>query len=62
MPAEVLSQAMGSQKLVGEFKKVEVFRLGEFTLKNGFKSPIYIDCRVLISNPQQMVSDHVFYS
>jgi len=40
-----------SEELLSEFRKRNVFQLGEFTLKSGVLSPIYVDLQVLISSP-----------
>jgi uridine monophosphate synthetase len=42
------------EKLLSAFISTGCFRLGEFTLKSGKKSPFYIDLRRLVSDPEAM--------
>lgn len=37
---------------IESLREVEVFKLGDFVLKSGYKSPIYVDLRELISSPK----------
>lgn len=43
------------RELVASLDEAEVFRLGDFVLKSGAASPIYIDLRRLIAFPTILV-------
>jgi uridine monophosphate synthetase len=49
------ADAAGLRKdLIAALVKTECFRLGDFVLKSGKKSPFYIDLRRLVSDPEAM--------
>jgi orotate phosphoribosyltransferase len=53
---------MDNKDLIIQLSKIGGIKFGEFTLKNGMLSPIYIDLRVLVSYPNVMKTVAETYS
>jgi orotate phosphoribosyltransferase len=47
--------AVDEKTFIDHIREHGVFKLGEFVLKSGYLSPIYVDFRGLISSQQLMV-------
>ena len=45
------------EELIGQLYDSGAFKFGDYTMKSGVKSPIYIDLRGTISQPMLLVSN-----
>lgn len=45
--------------VINKLHDVGGLKFGDFTMKSGKRSPIYVDLRVIISHPKLMVCIHV---
>lgn len=48
----LVKNSLVKNNLVNKLREIDCIKYGDFTLKSGVKSNIYIDLRILISYPQ----------
>ena len=55
-------QMDGKSELIRNLFDIQAIKFGQYTLKSGLQSPIYVDLRVIIAHPRLLVSFSVLFS
>ena len=56
----LISEQMNQNAFLSKLAKAECVRFGNFTLKSGMQSPVYVDLRNIISYPEMLQELSVF--